>query len=1775
MKRFGLLLAGFGFAAFSWTHAAPTAYNSHRMLRSGGQYSVFLWYTDSSKPVDDMRFEILSMPSQGTLWRVSHLPRNVYYYQSESGNTGPDSFTWRCSDGSWSDQATFSITLNDNPVANDQSALVHTAVGACPQRIVLNSSHYPDYNRSGCSFTLTIAPTRGTLTWGAGQPVVEGVPVADTSALFSTAYANSRTWYYTPEPGYTGSDSFKWKWDYGGMEESGEATVSITAVANTMPVIADSTGAVNNGTRTSVTLDVADPDAGQWRTFLLVQAPAHGSVVMPNPTTENGSAFYTPFGGGFTGTDSFQWKVHDGVTESAVATVSITVTETAGAPLPRPQTALALRNVATPIPALYQRGGGYAYTLVRRSGPSFGSLTVCNETYRFLYTPDADFTGMDSFTWRISYNDGTGAKNSDTVTCDIQVCEALPLAQGRNVAIMKDQTVSLSVPYETSAVSHETLYWGSARPSANAILVAGPSSGAVSVSGSTFTYTPNPGWTGEDSFTWKINDGFAESNVATNRILVREIADRAGMTVLVVVRDLLLPEIADEINRLLADLTGEGYAPKLVSWPDTSAQALWEHLKAEYLTPGQFVSGAILIGNLPTARGLSSNQITDYAFMNMERYRDSGHNKQHIWVSRIIANNFAGGEALRIRWALDANHGYRSGTHRLPHDAYWDDHAYDAIHEGNAVNLLIAWPTIAKLHPRHVYRAGAEFQNSEIHSDGAFSSWDWHPSQLRFSIHSSCGPGRLGGPVNRNLLSRGGGMIVSVGSTATAFSRENVAVEDDRADYWHVLAAGDTLGHGMTRGVNPYRDYNRNVFYGDLSLPAKAAPANQVPVVESFGGDKTAGRAPLTVDFSLAAGDADGEIVRHEWFLNGFFEGVYGPEAVNLDGVRTHTYTQPRRYLAEAQAVDNWKARVWAIQEIRVAPEQAAPLRVQCGWTLTHFTPESDYTDGQSRLWLHDQAFAAGTWGYAGGGIRFVSDGVAGTDDPGLYQRFREGTSFSYRIPLANGGYTVILHFADMRSTGADQRILDIALQGIPRLTGLDVAAEAGLKTALAVPLNIAIGDGDGGELILTVARNEAATADPFLNAIEILPGLGPNEAPYAADATFAAEAGRETELTLLARDPENDPLIWMLVEGPSNGTLSGSLPNPVYTANADFSGTDSFTFKVSDGALDSRVATVSIEVFAVPVVALTAPANGATFAVPATLTIEADASISAGGIAKVEFFRDTVKLGEALAAPYTHTWSNATLSGMHALWARATSDAGVAADAEPVAVTLAAQNVYTWQSGVTGAYLDADNWTPEGFVNTNVNACVVADGVAQANGTFHSTLTLAGDSGMGGTLHVTASRSVTPNGIRLAGGRIWFTSSSSRTLTAPLEVLPGTVSRIQADTATLTHSGAIRGSGTLRVEGDGLWSLGSALLEEFQGRIEVTNGRLLLRSGTRAFGDNAFLRLNEGGTLSRGSSSSTWTLPGGVFLNGGTYRDDSSAGTTWSAATPWTIMADSVIETAGTGGFADILGPLHGSGVLTIRREAGSGERAVTLRGSGSTFSGTIRVTSIPANASLYIGQSDALPSSGALAALEVAFSGDVEAGLVVIGARKSGSSVTGIENVHVKVRRLMLDTIQVPAGVYNQQDPGLLEGYVVFHNASSSLEVVESVGEPDADGDGIPDWWEDLYFGGPTAADASAMAANGINTLLECYVAGLDPTDPHARFEISGVEPNGAGIVIRFNTIPGRRYGVVYKDALTNTVWQTLANDLPGDGHPKEATDPVPGPRRFYRIWVREQEQ
>jgi hypothetical protein len=86
------------------------------------------------------------------------------------------------------------------------------------------------------------------------------------------------------------------------------------------------------------------------------------------------------------------------------------------------------------------------------------------------------------------------------------------------------------------------------------------------------------------------------------------------------------------------------------------------------------------------------------------------------------------------------------------------------------------------------------------------------------------------------------------------------------------------------------------------------------------------------------------------------------------------------------------------------------------------------------------------------------------------------------------------------------------------------------------------------------------------------------NGAPFAASSSVDTTSDTNINITLVGIDPENDELSYTVLSQPSLGVLSGIAPDLIYVPGG-VAGTDSFTFKVSDGQLESAEATVTINI--------------------------------------------------------------------------------------------------------------------------------------------------------------------------------------------------------------------------------------------------------------------------------------------------------------------------------------------------------------------------------------------------------------------------------------------------------------------------------------------------------------------------------------------------------------------------------------------------------------------
>lgn len=101
----------------------------------------------------------------------------------------------------------------------------------------------------------------------------------------------------------------------------------------------------------------------------------------------------------------------------------------------------------------------------------------------------------------------------------------------------------------------------------------------------------------------------------------------------------------------------------------------------------------------------------------------------------------------------------------------------------------------------------------------------------------------------------------------------------------------------------------------------------------------------------------------------------------------------------------------------------------------------------------------------------------------------------------------------------------------------------------------------------------------------EILAEISPvNDAPSTSGTQNSSGSEDSTQVFTIneGSDVDSVNLSYLIEANPSNGSLECQERNCVYTPNANYNGSDSFTYKISDGELDSNIQTVSIEIIPV-----------------------------------------------------------------------------------------------------------------------------------------------------------------------------------------------------------------------------------------------------------------------------------------------------------------------------------------------------------------------------------------------------------------------------------------------------------------------------------------------------------------------------------------------------------------------------------------------------------------
>lgn len=118
--------------------------------------------------------------------------------------------------------------------------------------------------------------------------------------------------------------------------------------------------------------------------------------------------------------------------------------------------------------------------------------------------------------------------------------------------------------------------------------------------------------------------------------------------------------------------------------------------------------------------------------------------------------------------------------------------------------------------------------------------------------------------------------------------------------------------------------------------------------------------------------------------------------------------------------------------------------------------------------------------------------------------------------------------------------------------------------------------DYHGTDSFMVKASDGLADSDIVTVSLTLLPV---NDAPVAQAQTLTTSDSVALAITLVGTDVEDDTLSYHLMKPPEHGELGGTAPALSYLSDAGYSGSDSFTFKVNDGHLDSEEVTVHLTI--------------------------------------------------------------------------------------------------------------------------------------------------------------------------------------------------------------------------------------------------------------------------------------------------------------------------------------------------------------------------------------------------------------------------------------------------------------------------------------------------------------------------------------------------------------------------------------------------------------------
>ncbi len=356
-----------------------------------------------------------------------------------------------------------------------------------------------------------------------GYIIPSSVTVID-SAQHGTTMVNSSTGKieYMPTSGFYGSDDFIYQIsDDDADTDTAMVTVEVIHI-NLAPIAENDSYNATEDQELIITAPGVlsnDFDSDAYPSDLsshLISGPSNGSLLL-NTT---GAFIYTP-DPDFYGVDSFVYQAFDGMNYSSNTTVIINVSNINDAPIAIDDSYEMLEDtvfqnfsVSVLDNDIDSDNQSTDLTATLVDSVSYGNLTFY-ENGSFVYTPNPDFYGVDTFLYQAF--DGLNYSEVATVTLNVENVNDAPVAYNDSYSTSENTLLTVNEP----GVLENDIDIDS--PDLSAVQLLGPYHGSLTFyDDGSFEYLPNTGFYGYDSFSYQAYDGNLGSNIANVTIYVND-----------------------------------------------------------------------------------------------------------------------------------------------------------------------------------------------------------------------------------------------------------------------------------------------------------------------------------------------------------------------------------------------------------------------------------------------------------------------------------------------------------------------------------------------------------------------------------------------------------------------------------------------------------------------------------------------------------------------------------------------------------------------------------------------------------------------------------------------------------------------------------------------------------------------------------------------------------------------------------------------------------------------------------------------------------------------------------------------------------------------------------------------------------------------------------------------------------------------------------------------------------------------------------------------------